>query len=354
MTLLDVPLSRTPVQAWAGELTTFVGGPAELVEKWRPLLGTWASVVIPIGGPVGSAHALKLINNLVALGYAAVWAECYGMVRKIGAEAAVFREVVSNSGMNCRNFQNFSKYPVDGDRRGHKFSIANAFKDLSYYERMATRHRAATLMSDGALQTLKLGMAMGMGERYRAGDGGYRAGAERAGEKVTGQVLTALLFDAHFMHKACTRLCQAMRGARIVKGSAALHEERAGEDEGEAEGALEGEGRTARPKRPKWSARVAPRSWPPIIVTKKNWAPITGAMMTPPATKSAPMRPARKIHQGTVASVARLRSPRPATAAMMTPPTPAMRGRRRRRRRGCRWRGRARRSSAAGRRRARP
>ena len=31
---------------------------------------------------------------------------------------------------------------------------------------MATRHRAATLMSDGALQTLKLGMAMGMGERY--------------------------------------------------------------------------------------------------------------------------------------------------------------------------------------------
>ena len=39
MTLLDIPLSRTPVQAWAGELTTFVGGPAELVERWRPLLG---------------------------------------------------------------------------------------------------------------------------------------------------------------------------------------------------------------------------------------------------------------------------------------------------------------------------
>jgi len=166
MTLLDIPLSRTPVQAWAGELTTFVGGPAELVEKWRPLLATWASAIIPTGGPVGSAHSLKLINNLVALGYAAVWAECYGMARKIGVPAGVFREVVSNSGMNCPNFQNFSKYPVDGDREGHKFSIANVFKDLSYYEKMATRHRAVTLMSDGALQTLKLGMAMGMGERY--------------------------------------------------------------------------------------------------------------------------------------------------------------------------------------------
>ena len=31
---------------------------------------------------------------------------------------------------------------------------------------MATRAGAATLMSDGALQTLKLGLAMGMGERY--------------------------------------------------------------------------------------------------------------------------------------------------------------------------------------------
>ena len=166
ITLLDAPLSRSPAQAWTGELTTYVAGPAELVERWRPLLSTWASAVIPTGGPVGSAHALKLINNLVALGYAAVWAECFAMVRKVGAEPGVFREIVTNSGMNCLNFQNFAKYPVEGDPNGHRFSIANAFKDLSYYERMATRHRAATLMSDGALQTLKLGMAMGMGERF--------------------------------------------------------------------------------------------------------------------------------------------------------------------------------------------
>ena len=112
------------------------------------------------------AHALKLINNLVSLGYAAIWSECFGMVRKIGVEPGVFHEVLSNSGMNCGNFQNFAKYPVEGDPNGHKFTIANAFKDLGYYSRLATRHQAATLMSDGALQTLKFGMAMGMGERF--------------------------------------------------------------------------------------------------------------------------------------------------------------------------------------------
>jgi len=166
ITLLDTPLSRTPVQAWAGELSTFMGGPEDLVEKWRPLVAAWASAIIPTGGPVGSAHALKLVNNVVALGYAAIWAECFAMARKIGVEPAVFREVISNSGMNCMTFQHFAKYPVEGDREGHRFSIANAFKDLSYYERLTTRHRAATLMSDGAMQTLKLGMAMGMAERY--------------------------------------------------------------------------------------------------------------------------------------------------------------------------------------------
>jgi 3-hydroxyisobutyrate dehydrogenase-like beta-hydroxyacid dehydrogenase len=166
ITLIDAPLSRTPAHAWEGELTTFVGGPAELVEKWRPLLSTWASAVIPVGGPVGSAHALKLINNLVSLGYAAVWSECYAMVQKIGADPAVFREVISNSGMNCGNFRAFSKYAVEGDATAHKFSLANAYKDLGYYSRLAQKHRAATLMSDGALQTVKLGMAMGFDERF--------------------------------------------------------------------------------------------------------------------------------------------------------------------------------------------
>lgn len=166
ITFVDAPLSRTPQHTWEGEATTYVGGPADVFERIRPLLETWANAVIPVGGPVGSAHAVKLVNNLVALGYAAVWAECYATLDKLGIPPAVLREVVTNSGMNCGNFQNFSKYAVDGDPSGHKFTISNACKDLGYYTRMADGLGAATLLSDAAFQTLKLGMAMGMGERY--------------------------------------------------------------------------------------------------------------------------------------------------------------------------------------------
>lgn len=165
ITFFDAPLSRTPAHAWEGELSTYVGGPEELIEKWRPLLSTWASVVIPARGPVGAAHAIKLINNVISIGYAGIWSECYSMISKIGVEPEIFREIVSNSGMNCGNFQNYSKYVCEGDPKAHEFTLSNCLKDITYYNRLATRNGAATFMSDGALQLLKLGNTMGYGER---------------------------------------------------------------------------------------------------------------------------------------------------------------------------------------------
>ena len=166
VTLIDAPLSRTPAHAWDGELTTYVSGPADAVARWTPLLETWASTVIPVAGLTGTAHALKLANNLVSIGYAALWAECYAMVARIGADPATFHAIVSASGMNCGNFQSFSRYVLEGDATAHRFALSNALKDIGYYTRMADRAGAATLMSDAALQMLKVGQALGFGDRF--------------------------------------------------------------------------------------------------------------------------------------------------------------------------------------------
>lgn len=166
ITLIDAPLSRTPAHAWTGELTTYVGGSKEQLEKIKPLLSTWANVIIETGGPVGSAHAIKLINNLIGIGYAAVWSEAYSMIEAAGLDTKVLHEIVTNSGLNCGNFQSYSKYILEGDPNAHKFALVNCLKDISYYNRLAARHNAATLVSDGILQTLKLGKNMGYGERY--------------------------------------------------------------------------------------------------------------------------------------------------------------------------------------------
>ncbi len=165
ITLVDAPLSRTPAHAWSGELTTYVGGPEAVIDRLRPLLSTWANVIIPTGGPVGSAHAVKLINNLIGIGYAAIWSEAYSMVEQVGLPPSVLHEIVSNSGLNCGNFQNYSKYILEGDPNAHKFALANCLKDLTYYTRLAQEHEAPTLVSGGVLQALTLGKAQGHGER---------------------------------------------------------------------------------------------------------------------------------------------------------------------------------------------
>lgn len=165
ITLLDAPLSRTPAHAWDGELTTYVGGESADIAKVRPVLESWATVIIETG-PVGSAHTMKLINNAVGIGYSMLWGECYAMVERAGLDVKVFHEIVTNSGLNCGNFQNYSKYLTEGDPNAHKFTQDNMLKDITYYNRLATAHNAATLMSDGVMQGLKAGVNAGLGGRY--------------------------------------------------------------------------------------------------------------------------------------------------------------------------------------------
>ncbi|MEM7198003.1 MAG: NAD(P)-dependent oxidoreductase [Pseudomonadota bacterium] len=165
ITYFDAPLSRTPTQAWEGELTTFVGGPETLWGPWKDLLDSWSAVVIHAGNDVGTAHAIKLVNNLISIGYAALWAECYNMLDALKIDAKILREVVTNSGMNCLNFQNFSRYPCDGDPNGHKFALKNAAKDIRYYAEMASTFDVAVPISSAVGSVMKTAISRDMGER---------------------------------------------------------------------------------------------------------------------------------------------------------------------------------------------
>ena len=113
-------------------------------------------------GPCGEARSTISLG----IGYAAIWSEAYALLEKLEIPPKVLHEVVSSSGLNCGNFQNYSKYVLEGDPNAHKFALANCLKDLTYYNRLAAGQQAPTLVSDGILQTLKLGNNLGHGERY--------------------------------------------------------------------------------------------------------------------------------------------------------------------------------------------
>jgi 3-hydroxyisobutyrate dehydrogenase-like beta-hydroxyacid dehydrogenase len=62
--VLDAPVSGTADDIAAGTLTVLIGGPSDAVAAVTPVLAAYAEPVMPTGA-LGSALALKLINNLL-------------------------------------------------------------------------------------------------------------------------------------------------------------------------------------------------------------------------------------------------------------------------------------------------
>ena len=134
----DAPLSRTPKEAWEGTLDTMVGAEGAVFTRLNPVLQTWASRIVHIGG-VGDGHRIKLLNNFLSLGYGALYAEALVLADRVGISAKRFDSVIRDGRMDCGFYQTFMRYTLVGDREAHKFTLGNAFKDLRYLESMADK-----------------------------------------------------------------------------------------------------------------------------------------------------------------------------------------------------------------------
>ena len=149
ITLVDAPLGRTPKEAWEGTLDAMVGASDAVFARLTPLFATWAGRAIHIGA-TGDGHRMKLLNNFLSLGYAALYAEALTLSAKVGISPQRFDSVIRGGRMDCGFYQTFMQWTLDGNRYAHKFSIANGFKDLRYLESMADAAGVANPMGNAA------------------------------------------------------------------------------------------------------------------------------------------------------------------------------------------------------------
>src|SRR5215218_4132693 len=82
--LLDAGVSGSPTLAGQGAVTFIVGGDGELVERYRPVFDAMAATVVH-AGPLGTAKAMKLANNMVAAIITAALAEGFTLLTAWGA-----------------------------------------------------------------------------------------------------------------------------------------------------------------------------------------------------------------------------------------------------------------------------
>ncbi len=157
---VDAPLSRTPKEAWAGTLDCMVGASDATFARVLPILATWAAKIVHIGA-VGDGHKMKLLNNFLSLGYAALYSEALALSRKVGIPVAEFDKVIRGGRMDCGFYQTFMGYALEGNREAHRFTLGNAYKDMRYVESMANAATVATPMASAVKNSFALAMATG-------------------------------------------------------------------------------------------------------------------------------------------------------------------------------------------------
>lgn len=158
--MVDAPLGGTPVQAAAGELAAMVGADDAVLARVKPVIECWAKDIVHMG-PSAAGHKMKLLNNFLAMGYAAMYSEALALSEKVGITTAQFDSVINGSRMDSGFYQTFRGYAVEGNPEAHKFTLTNALKDMRYLEAMADDVALANPMGNAIKNSFAMAVAAG-------------------------------------------------------------------------------------------------------------------------------------------------------------------------------------------------
>jgi 3-hydroxyisobutyrate dehydrogenase-like beta-hydroxyacid dehydrogenase len=163
---VDAPLARSAAEAEAGKLNVMVGADEKVFGEIRPVLEAFCENIFYMG-PVGSGARTKLIYNLLTMGHVALIAEALCACAATGVDLRRFAKVVAAGGANSGIFQLIvPKILEQGDYSGLKFSLANAAKDLRYYNRMIAEVPLSANMGpqvhNALVQAIRAGFAEGL------------------------------------------------------------------------------------------------------------------------------------------------------------------------------------------------
>lgn len=128
--LVDAPVSGGVPRAITGELAIMFGGNAALLERVRPVLACMGSAITHTGD-VGSAHAMKALNNLVSAGGFLIGVEALLIGKRFGLDPAAMVDVLNAStGMNNSTQKKFKQFVLSG-KYNAGFGLDLMVKDLS-------------------------------------------------------------------------------------------------------------------------------------------------------------------------------------------------------------------------------
>jgi 3-hydroxyisobutyrate dehydrogenase-like beta-hydroxyacid dehydrogenase len=94
--MVDAPVARTVDNAYAGTLAIMMGGDPADVDAVRPILERMGDT-FTYCGPLGNAHAMKLVNNFISGGTVAVMSEALAFGVKAGLALETITQLVGST-----------------------------------------------------------------------------------------------------------------------------------------------------------------------------------------------------------------------------------------------------------------
>lgn len=158
--MVDAPVSGGPLKAATGELAIMVGGAGDdaVWERVSPVLEALGTSITRTG-PVGSAHALKALNNLLSVIGIVGAVEVLQVGAKFGLEPGVMLDVINHStGRNQATEVKLGPQVLD---RGWNvgFSLELTVKDISTALDLAESEGVRVPVSEAAVQVARDALA---------------------------------------------------------------------------------------------------------------------------------------------------------------------------------------------------
>ena len=158
------PVFGRPAAAEAARLVVVAGGPAEAVERVRPLLEAIGRKFFVIGPEPYSANTVKLAGNFLIASMLETLSEAFVLTRKSGVEPAKFLEIVNGSFFQSPIYENYGKIIIEEKFSPPGFVLRLGLKDvrlvLAAGDEVAVPMPVASVIRDHFLS----GVARGWGD----------------------------------------------------------------------------------------------------------------------------------------------------------------------------------------------
>ena len=160
---LDAPVSGGVARAEKGDLLIMAGGPEDLFDKLRPVLGKMGSSVVHCGPRVGDGQAVKLVNQLLCGVHIAAAAEGLAYAEALGLDPRFVFETIRHGAANSFMLEDRGERMLEEEFVPPKSALDIFVKDMGLVCKAAEEEGFGTPLASSALGMYLAGRDAGLG-----------------------------------------------------------------------------------------------------------------------------------------------------------------------------------------------